>query len=136
MSALQETLELLEWPRLCEHLSSFASTVQGRRSCRLGALPAALSDSLILQARTLEMATLDGLLDGGLSFQGIGDLDPILLRCSKGGTASWEERLAVAETLGAARRLRRQIDDPDLRPACTDLLVAMATFPELEQRLK
>lgn len=136
MSALQETLELLEWPRLCEHLSSFASTVQGRRSCRLGALPAALSDSLILQARTLEMATLDGLLDGGLSFQGIGDLDPILLRCSKGGTASGEELLAVAETLGAARRLRRQIDDPDLRPACTDLLVAMATFPELEQRLK
>ena len=136
MSALQETLELLEWPRLCEHLSSFASTVQGRRSCRLGALPAALSDSLILQARTLEMATLDGLLDGGLSFQGIGDLDPMLLRCSKGGTASGEELLAVAETLGAARRLRRQIDDPDLRPACTDLLVAMATFPELEQRLK
>tara|TARA_Y100001978_G_scaffold158646_1_gene144339 strand:+ start:76 stop:2289 length:2214 start_codon:yes stop_codon:yes gene_type:complete len=82
------------------------------------------------------MASLDGLLDGGLSFQGVGDLDVILLRCSKGGVASGEELLAVADTLGAARRLRRQIDDPELRPVCTALLVDVATLPELEQRLK
>ena len=136
MSAFEETLELLEWPRLCDHLSSFASTVQGRRACRVGSLPESLPASLLLQARTLEMAALDGLLEGGLSFQGVSDLDPILLRCSKGGTASGEDLLAVAETLGAARRLRRQIDDPDLRPHCTALLVDVATLPELEQRLK
>ncbi len=136
MSALEETLELLEWPRLCEHLSSFSSTVQGRRACRVGALPESLSVSLLLQARTQEMASLDGLLEGGLSFQGVSDLAPILLRCSKGGTASGEELLAVAETLGAARRLRRQIDDPELRPYCTALLADVATLPELEQRLK
>ena len=136
MSALEETLELLEWPRLCEHLSSFSSTVQGRRACRVGALPESLSVSLLLQARTQEMASLDGLLEGGLSFQGVSDLAPILLRCSKGGTASGEELLAVAETLGAARRLRRQIDDPELRPHCTALLADVATLPELEQRLK
>tara|TARA_Y100001933_G_scaffold224634_1_gene237347 strand:- start:193 stop:2568 length:2376 start_codon:yes stop_codon:yes gene_type:complete len=136
MSALEETLELLEWPRLCQHLSSFASTLQGRRHCCLGSLPDSLPESLILQARTQEMASLDGLLDGGLSFQGVGDLDVILLRCSKGGVASGEELLAVADTLGAARRLRRQIDDPELRPVCTALLVDVATLPELEQRLK
>ena len=136
MSALEETLELLEWPRLCEHLSSFASTLQGRRHCCLGSLPDSLPESLVLQARTQEMASLDGLLDGGLSFQGIGDLEMILLRCSKGGVASGEELLTVADTLGAARRLRRQIDDPELRPVCTALLVDVATLPELEQRLK
>ena len=136
MSALEETLELLEWPRLCQHLSSFASTLQGRRHCCLGSLPDSLPESLILQARTQEMASLDGLLDGGLSFQGVGDLDVILLRCSKEGVASGEELLAVADTLGAARRLRRQIDDPELRPVCTALLVDVATLPELEQRLK
>ena len=64
MSALEETLELLEWPRLCEHLSSFASTLQGRRHCCLGSLPDSLPESLVLQARTQEMASLDGLLDG------------------------------------------------------------------------
>ena len=136
MSALEETLELLEWPRLCQHLSSFASTLQGRRHCRIGSLPDSIAESLTLQARTLEMASLDGVLDGGLSFQGVGDLDMTLLRCSKGGVASGEELLAVADTLGAARRLRRQIDDPELRPDCTALLEDVATLPELEQRLK
>ena len=136
MSALEETLELLEWPRLCQQLSSFASTLQGRRHCCLGALPDSLPESLILQARTQEIASLDGLLDGGLSFQGVGDLDMTLLRCSKGGVASGEELLTVADTLSAARRLRRQIDDPELRPVCTALLADVATLPELEQRLK
>lgn len=42
----------------------------------------------------------------------------------------------VADTLAAARRLRRQIDDPELRPVCTALLADVATLPELEQRLK
>ena len=102
MSALEETLELLEWPRLCQHLSSFASTCQGRRHCRLGSLPDTLPESITLQARTLEMASLDGLLDGGISFRGVGDLEMTLLRCSKGGVASGEELLTVADTLGAA----------------------------------
>ena len=136
MSAFEETLELLEWPRLCQHLSSFTSTLQGRRHCCQGSLPESLSESLILQAKTQEMASLDGLLDGGISFQGVADLDMILLRCSKGGVASGEELLAVADTLAAARRLRRQIDDPELRPVCTALLSDVATLPELEQRLK
>lgn len=64
------------------------------------------------------------------------NLEPVVLRCSKGGVASGEELLAVAETLAAARRLRRQIDDPELRPVCTALIETMATLPELEQRLK
>ena len=109
MSALQETLELLEWPRLCEHLASFASTVQGRRHCKIDSLPASLSDSLALQEQTLEMGSLDGVLDGGLSFQGVRDLAPTLLRCSKGGVASGAALVEAADTLAAARRLRRPI---------------------------
>ena len=133
---LQETLELLEWPRLCTHLASFASTRQGQRAATLTALPDSLELSRQWLARTIELAGLDGVTDGGLSFQGVHDLDLVLLRCSKGGTAGGEELLEVADTLAAARRLRRQIDDPELRPLCTDLVSAVATFPELEQRLK
>lgn len=135
-SALQETLELLEWPRLCAHLASFTSTASGRRAAQVTALPDDLEISRAWLARSLELAGLDGLTEGGLSFQGVHDLEAVLLRCSKGGTAHGEELLEVAETLAAARRLRRQIDDPDLRPLCTDLFSAVATFPELEQRLK
>ena len=133
---LQETLELLEWPRLCEHLASFASTKPGRRAALGTALPEDLATSRLWLARTIELAGLDGITEGGLSFQGVHDLESVLLRCSKGGMADGEELLRVADTLAAARRLRRQVDDPDLRPLCTDLFSAVATFPELEQRLK
>ena len=136
ISILEETLELLEWPRLCQHFSTFASTPQGRQHCLMGQLPADLETTLTYQARSMELASLDGLLDGGLSFQGVYDLEMVVLRCSKGGTASGEELLSVAHTLAAARRLRRQIDDPDLRPRCSALLDNVATLPELEQRLK
>lgn len=134
--AVQETLELLEWPRVCDHLASFASTRMGRDAARNLVLPETLEASRQRLAETVEMAVLDDLTEGGLSFRGVQDLTPVLLRCSKGGVASGEELLAVAETLAAARRLRRQIDEPELRPACSALIDTMVTLPELEQRLK
>ena len=134
--ALKETLELLEWPRVCEHLSGFASTGMGRLAARQLPLPATPEASRARLAETVEMAVLDDLSEGGLSFRGVQDLSPVLLRCSKGGVASGEELLGVADTLSAARRLRRLIDDPELRPVCTALIATMATLPDLEQRLK
>ena len=131
-----DTLELLEWPRLCQHLAQFASTAAGQRRCLDEPLPSDLRESQERLARSIELAGLDGLLDGGLSFQGVHDLEPVLQRCCKGGTADGEALLAVADTLAAARRLRRQIDDPELRPRCTALLKDVATLPDLEQRLK
>ena len=134
--ALQESLDLLEWPLVCAHLSSFASTGMGRIAARDLRLPDSFEHSLQRQAETVEMAALDDLTDGGISFRGVQDLTPVLLLCSKGGVASGEDLLAVADTLAAARRLRRQIDEPDLRPACSGLIEPMVTLPELEQKLK
>jgi DNA mismatch repair protein MutS2 len=131
-----DTLELLEWPRLCQHLAQFASTAAGQRRCLDEPLPSDLRESQERLARSIELAGLDGVLDGGLSFQGVHDLEPVLQRCCKGGTADGEALLAVADTLAAARRLRRQIDDPELRPRCAELLKDVATLPDLEQRLK
>ncbi|GDX71857.1 endonuclease MutS2 [Cyanobium sp.] len=131
----QEALELLEWPRLAQHLAGFASTALGRERC-LG-LPLAPSPeaSARLLAETTELIALDGLTEGGLSFQGVADLSRTLQICAKGGIASGDDLLAVATTLAAARRLRRQIDDPALRPVCSALVEELRTLPELEQRL-
>ena len=134
--ALRESLDLLEWPQVCAHLSSFASTGMGRTAARHLPLPDSVQHSLQRQAETVEMAALDDLTDGGISFRGVQDLTPVLLRCSKGGVASGEDLLAVADTLSAARRLRRQIDQPEVRPACSGLIEPMVTLPELEQKLK
>ncbi|MEI6617428.1 MAG: endonuclease MutS2, partial [Cyanobium sp. ELA507] len=99
------------------------------------ALPADLATSERLLAETTELLGLDGLVEGGLSFQGAADIAATVTLCAKGGCAGGEELLALAGTLATARRLRRQIDDPELRPVCSALVAAMRTLPELEQRL-
>ncbi len=131
----KDALELLEWPRLAEQLASFASTAPGRRACLELPLPASLAASRSLLAETSELVGLDGLLEGGLSFQGVADIAPLVALCAKGGTAAGEDLLALAGTLAAARRLRRQIDDSELRPVCSALVAELRTLPELEQRL-
>lgn len=130
-----EALELLEWERLGEHLASFASTSAGGAHCRALPLAADRSESLRLLAETSELLGLDGLIEGGLSFQGAADLTATLRHCAKGGTAGGEDLLAVASTQAVARRLRRQIEAPELRPACSKLMGDLRTLPELEQRL-
>ncbi len=130
-----ETLELLEWPRLMGQLAGFASTAAGARHCSALPLPTSAQESQRLLAETTEILGLDGVLEGGLSFRGVADLSPTVMLCAKGGCAGGEALLAVATTLAAARRLRRQLDDAELRPVCTDLVAELRTLPELEQRL-
>ena len=57
-SVLQDTLELLEWPRLCAHLASFTSTRPGYRAALATALPADLATSRSWLARSVELAGL------------------------------------------------------------------------------
>jgi DNA mismatch repair protein MutS2 len=131
-----EALELLEWPRLAEQVAGFADTALGRGHCRRLPLARSLAESRTLLAETTELLALDGLAEGGLHFQGVADLSAIVPLCAKGGVAAADDLLAVATTLAAARRLRRQIDDPQLRPVTSALVAELRTLPELEQRLR
>ena len=78
--AVHETLELLEWPRVCDHLARFASTGMGRDAARSLVLPETLETSRQRLAETVEMAVLDDLIEGGISFRGVQDVTPVLLR--------------------------------------------------------
>ncbi len=131
-----EALELLEWPRLGEQVAGFAGTAAGRALAAGLPLAPDRPASQRLLAETTELLALDGLTEGGLSFQGVADLSRTLPLCAKGGIAPADDLLAVATTLAAARRLRRQIDDPQLRPVTTALVEQLRTLPELEQRLR
>ncbi|MEB3234104.1 MAG: endonuclease MutS2 [Cyanobacteriota bacterium] len=131
-----EALELLEWRRLAEQLASFASTAAGARQCQSLPLAPDCDASRVLLAQTGELLGLDGVLEGGLSFQGVADIAPVVMLCAKGGVARGEALLELATTLAAARRLRRQIEDPELRPHTSALVAQLRTLPELEQRLK
>ena len=134
--AFEETLELLEWQQLCEHLASFSQTIQGRRKCLNFSLPMTFEESYRQLGETVEMEDLDQENDELITFEGLHDLEDILLRCNKEGIVSGEELLQVSSTLRTARRLRRQIDNATLRPITSSLLKNVTTLPELEQLLE
>lgn len=130
-----ETLELLEWPRLCQHLATFTATKLGAVVAGQLPIPATKPETLQLLTQTQEAYQLESRLASGLPFEGIQDIGVSLERASVGGILSGDELLAIASTLAGARQLRRIIDtQPDV-PVLTDLVAELRTYPELEQEI-
>jgi DNA mismatch repair protein MutS2 len=130
-----ETLELLEWSRLCQHLATFAATKLGAIAARHLKIPCTLTESLELLEQTKEIYALENQLPGGLSFEGIKDIGEALERSALQGVLSGEELLELATTLAGARQLRRTIDHyPDLE-TLNRLVAELRTYPELEQQI-
>lgn len=130
-----ETLELLEWSRLCQHLATFAATKLGAIAARRLKIPARQIDTLALLAQTQEVYDLEGRLPSGLRFDGIDDIGEALERAALQGILSGAELLAIATTLLGARTLRRTIDNQDEIPVLTDLVSELRTYPEIEQEI-
>jgi DNA mismatch repair protein MutS2 len=130
-----ETLELLEWSRLCQHLATFAATKLGAIAARHLQPPTTQSESLHLLTQTKEVYQLEARLMSGLTFDGIQDIGESLERAERQGLLSGEELLAIATTLAGARRLRRVIDDQEDVPILTELVAELRTYPELEQEI-
>jgi DNA mismatch repair protein MutS2 len=130
-----ETLELLEWHRLCQHLSTFAATKLGAIVARDLPIPATLEESKELLAQTKEVYQLESRLTPGLSFDGIKDIGDSLERAELQGILSGEELLAIATTLYGARNLRRLIENQEDVPILTELVSELRTYPELEQEI-
>ena len=130
-----ETLELLEWSRLCQHLSTFAATKLGAIAARRLRIPDTKDETLTLLAQTQEVYALENRLSTGLKFDGITDIGESLERAERRGLLSGEELLAIATTLAGMRQLRRVIDNqPDLL-VLNALIAELRTYPELEQEI-
>ncbi|NJO79019.1 MAG: endonuclease MutS2 [Cyanobacteria bacterium RM1_2_2] len=130
-----ETLELLEWSRLCQHLATFAATKLGKTAASHLKIPTTLETSQTLLAQTQEAYQLENLLAGGLAFEGVHDIGETLERAERQGILSGNELLEVATTLSGARQLRRVIDTyPDLT-VLNALVADLRTYPELEQEI-
>lgn len=128
-----ETLNLLEWPRLCQHLATFAVTKLGARVAQDLRIPNTLVESEALLAQTREVYQLETTLPVSLSFEGIQDIGDALERAALQGILSGDDLLAIATTLSGARALRRTIDQyPDLT-TLNALVADLRTYPELEQ---
>ncbi|MGB3402039.1 MAG: endonuclease MutS2 [Microcoleaceae cyanobacterium] len=130
-----ETLELLEWQRLCQHLATFATTKLGAVASRHLQIPNTPQETLTLLAQTQEAYFLELQLANGLSLDGIQDIGVALERVERQGILFGEELLAVAYTLAGARQLRRVIDAQEGIPILTQLVSELRTYPELEQEI-
>ena len=130
-----ETLELLEWPRLCQHLSTFAATKLGSVAAGYLKIPDTKVESEYLLAQTQEVYQLENRLSPGLSFEGIQDIGDSLERAELQGILSGDELLAIATTLAGTRQLRRVIDNQQDVPVLKELVAELRTYPELEQEI-
>ncbi|NBO30181.1 MAG: endonuclease MutS2 [Cyanobacteria bacterium WB6_1B_304] len=130
-----ETLNLLEWQRLCDHLSTFASTPLGISAAHSLQIPEQLSISEALLTQTEEIYGLETRLASGLTFHGIVDIRESLERGERGGILGGEELLAIATTLAGVRNLRRVIDHHPDFPCLNALVADIRTYPELEQQI-
>ncbi|MDB9309350.1 endonuclease MutS2 [Aphanizomenon sp. CS-733/32] len=130
-----ETLELLEWHRLCQHLSTFAATKLGAIVARNLPIPETQVESEQLLAQTKEVYELESRLHPGLSFEGIQDIGDSLERAILQSILPGEELLAIATTLAGTRNLRRVIDNQENVPVLSDLVSQLRTYPELEQEI-
>jgi DNA mismatch repair protein MutS2 len=130
-----ETLELLEWYRLCQHLATFAATKLGAIASTNLQIPTSQAVSEQLLAQTKEVYQLESRLTTGLSFDGIQDIGDSIKRAELQGILAGDELLAIASTLAGARNLRRVIDNQEDIPVLTDLVADLRTYPELEQEI-
>jgi len=132
----EETLNLLEWQRLCQHLSTFAATKIGAIAARQLAIPSDRQQSQQLLQQTQEAYALEMNPQTGLTFGGIRDIWEALERAEIGGMLQGDELLNVATTLSGARQLRRVIDNTELEvPVLRELVSELRTYPELEQEI-
>ena len=131
----QETFRLLEWQRLCHHLSTFAATKLGAIASSNLVIPQELNQTQTLLEQTKEVYRLETSFNPNWSFSGIHDIGDAIERAKLGGILKGEELLNLATTLAGVRKLRRVIEDLEDSLFLKKLVDDLRTFPELEQEI-
>ena len=133
---ISETLDLLEWQRVCQNLATFAATKLGVVAARHLKMPQTQAESERLLAQTKEIYNLEQGLDSGWNFKGIKDVGAALERVGIGGVLSAKELLDLATTLAGMRYLRRLIDAKSEELKTLEELVRdIRTYPEIEKEI-
>lgn len=129
-----ETLDLLEWNRLCQHLSTFTTTKLGAIAAAHIPIPDRYEETLELLTQTKEAYALEE-RNAGVSLDGIQNITEAVFRAEKQGILSALELWAIATTLAGARNLRRQLDNADYCPNLQILASDLRTYPDVEQEI-
>jgi DNA mismatch repair protein MutS2 len=130
-----ETLSLLEWARIGQHLATFTATKLGVIAARQLLIPDTIEQSRDLLGQTQEIGLLEQQLGNSLSFDGIVDITVPLQRATVQGVLNGRELYDLATTLAGMRRIRRSIDSSEEIPILQELVINIRTYPELEQEI-
>lgn len=110
----ERVLRILEYPKIIEKLTEYASSPMGKDKCRNLAPSADISEILRMQMETTDALTRV-YKKGSLSFSGMYDIRGSLLRLKVGGALGMVELLNIAKALDVALRAktygRRETDD-------------------------
>ncbi|KAI0561759.1 Endonuclease MutS2 [Gracilaria domingensis] len=137
---VEETLRLLDWPAVSAQVARHAATeLAEQRLRRAGGMqiPASREESERLLTLTRAVHYLYFTLMKTMDFRGICAVDDTLMQAEKGVLLTAAELRRIADTLAAARRIRRFIDaEEDERLLVLKKLVSdVRTYPEVESKI-
>ena len=135
-SLSEESISLLEWDNLKTQLSSFASTKMGENAILEFDIPTDYEISRRLLQETIEINELEKNLDKSISFSGVYDISKNIEICSKGGVINSSELLEIAETISAAKDLKKILLDFEQRPFISSFLNRLIDHNQIEKILK
>lgn len=109
--AYEATLRMLEWPRLCRHISQFAQTSLGQKACNVMRPLASQAACEAALTETRAVDVLESEFAAELDFGGLQSdyAETALNRSAKGGMLSGQQLQAVASVLMGAAKLQRTI---------------------------
>lgn len=142
-SAAMETLDLLEWPRVCRAVASFAATSLGKEQLQVLEIPATRDASEVLLELTSAGVELISLLGGAFELGALKTqvVKDCVLRARKGMVVSGIEALSIALLLQMGRNVRRQVfntaqefqNRQSVLQPLLDMVGPIATHPDLEK---
>ena len=135
-SLSEESISLLEWDNLKTQISSFASTKMGENAILDFEIPTEYEISRRLLQETIEINELEKNLDKLISFSGVFDISKNIEICSKGGVINSSELLEIAETISAAKDLKKILLDFEQRPFISSFLNRLIDHNQIEKILK
>ena len=135
-SLSEESISLLEWDNLKMQISSFASTKMGENAILDFEIPTEYEISRRLLQETIEINELENNLDKLISFSGVFDISKNIEICSKGGVINSSELLEIAETISAAKDLKKILLDFEQRPFISSFINRLIDHNHIEKILK
>ena len=135
-SLSDESIGLLEWDTLKVHLSSFASTVMGKRAILGFQIPSEYEVSKRLLNETIEINEWENDLANSFSLSGVHDIGENIEICSKGGVISSTDLLEIAETISVAKKLKKLLLNFDERPYISSIIKNLVDNNNIEKILK